>query len=739
MKEFSVKIPIERLKKVAMCSNYPVSDNRNAYKQTLEDIERFIKTLPSSNIFKGTYTRRNKLDYGRLVCDKGIQYWQKDVKCFVFGKSLIDIDQKNSHLVIIKWLLKKYMGVEDKFLDDYIENRDKALVKYNLGSKDTMLSVINKSTIFSKHHEKVREFHKKIYGPQGLLIRMFEDYAKNKDKLLVRIRNHVTEKNAGHPNIHGKMFSLILQGYEDLTLNYMTEFIEKDPELQVSILMFDGMLCKKNPKFTEELLRNMEEYVLEHTTIPVKLAYKSMDTEWRPIVKEEEEEEEEETFVDSKETFENFSVHKAREICQRYWKYDDEGRHVGIDWNCEDLVEYLNIYFCHFQEPSCTYGFRNNPRDRYRYIKHQDLEHITLSTSPSSKDYPISHMYRKHINILMYDKVDFLVDYKNDDVINEVWPDTNESKNLKIFNIFNRPYSIHSDTIEEDAEEIFTYIREIIANNDSKAYKLILDWISYIKQYGKTGIALVLMGKKGTGKGVFMSILYQIFGDDYCYTDQCGARLGSRFNSYEEGKLLGVFEEVLNNNGDMHSRNELMKSKITDKQTMVEAKGVDIKMMTNNCNYVFVTNGQNPVKIEKDERRYVALNVSDKMMQNKKYFERIVAIATKYKCALRAFFERRLVTKYDMVVIETEGNKNLMYLNASNLQDWIEFELDEYMSECDKVPTKELHNVFKNYCIENDDYRKVPNVKYFSDYLNTHSKYYKMIDRKGMSFITRKK
>jgi len=53
------------------------------------------------------------------------------------------------------------------------------------------------------------------------------------------------------------------------------------------------------------------------------------------------------------------------------------------------------------------------------------------------------------------------------------------------------------------------------------------------------------------GKGWFKTLLTALLGDDHCYVDECAARLGSRFNSYEEEKSLGIFEEVLNNNGGM--------------------------------------------------------------------------------------------------------------------------------------------------------------------------------------------
>jgi len=60
--------------------------------------------------------------------------------------------------------------------------------------------------------------------------------------------------------------------------------------------------------------------------------------------------------------------------------------------------------------------------------------------------------------------------------------------------------------------------------------------------------------------------------------------------------------------------------------------------------------------------------VSDKMKQNKVYFERLTGLMNKYKFELREYFQRRPVNNNDMKVIETDANKNVLYLNSSNLQ-----------------------------------------------------------------------
>lgn len=52
--------------------------------------------------------------------------------------------------------------------------------------------------------------------------------------------------------------------------------------------------------------------------------------------------------------------------------------------------------------------------------------------------------------------------------------------------------------------------------------------------------------------------------------DECGNRIESKFNGLEQGKLLAVFEEFNNRAGEIHTRDNLMKSNITDTETIVE-------------------------------------------------------------------------------------------------------------------------------------------------------------------------
>ena len=349
----------------------------------------------------------------------------------------------------------------------------------------------------------------------------------------------------------------------------------------------------------------------------------------------------------------NFSIHVLRKLCEKYWIYDIKGKHVGIESDCPELIDYMNIFFAQFQHP-ISYAFRNNRRDRYRFITSQEISHITKSCVKIT--YPASSLYTKHIDSLVYDKTDFIIDFDGSDVINEVWEDTNVSKGLTVYNLYQRPQSISHPDIQSRASIIFDFILTVICDSNQELHEFILKWIAHILQNGKSGLALVLMGDFGCGEGTFSQLLIAIFGLEYTYTDVCGSRIESRFNGHEEGKLLGIMEELSNNNAEHHTRAEIMKSKITDKESMIEKKNVEVYPSTNNCNYVFITNGQNPVKIEDNQRRYIALRVNNLHQQDHQYFDKLVTTIKQEKFHLRDYFQNYTVEKSDMKVIDTEAN-----------------------------------------------------------------------------------
>ena len=113
--------------------------------------------------------------------------------------------------------------------------------------------------------------------------------------------------------------------------------------------------------------------------------------------------------------------------------------------------------------------------------------------------------------------------------------------------------------------------------------------------------APVLQGAEGNGKTLLASCLGYAVGAKYMHTP-ASSQIGGQFNSWIEGKMLGIVEEV-----HMRGRMDILdvlKPMITNLLIEVEQKGVDKRMIRNVCNFFFCTNFKDAIIKSKNDRRY---------------------------------------------------------------------------------------------------------------------------------------
>ena len=541
---FCEQINMKKLTEVINCNNIPTKNSDDAHwsskvlpsilKKIAENLVeiRMGNALPNTFKLSTTYTQKIP-NFGRLFSDIGLQRINNEIKCYISGEYYYDIDIKNAHPVFINEVFKKF-EVHNEFINEYTTDREATMKKYKLYNKKSLLYIINSDTLNSRYiNTRIETFHKKLYElfNERIIKSNKQFYRELKKSIITKLK----KEKEPEENICGKMMAVYLQNIENTCLNSILQFLE-ERDIIVDVLMFDGCMVSKEYQINPELLEDCSNYVSEKSDYPIKLALKPMETDWYPEYSEEIIEAPLYILTD------NFSIHVLRRLCEKYWIYDINGKHVGIESDCPELIDYMNIYFAQFQHP-ISYAFRNNRRDRYRFIKGDDITHLTKSCGKIT--YPASHMYTKHIDSIVYDKTDFIINFHVNDVINEMWEDTNVSKGLTVYNLYQRPESISHPDVLSRASIIFDFILTVICDSNQELYEFILKWIAYILQNGKSGIALVLMGDFGCGKGTFSQLLIAIFGLEYTYTDVCGSRIESRFNGHEEGNTPGYYGRII--------------------------------------------------------------------------------------------------------------------------------------------------------------------------------------------------
>lgn len=187
-----------------------------------------------------------------------------------------------------------------------------------------------------------------------------------------------------------------------------------------------------------------------------------------------------------------------------------------------------------------------------------------------------------------------------------------------------------------DIRHIYYHISSVLCSNDKVAYKYLLDWIAHMLQrpYETVGTSPVFIGEQGGGKSIIIEhLLGHIIGHDYFIATGHAADYTSQFNSMLEGKLLVNIDEA--SFGGNHSEAGVLKRVIGNDTIRITRKGLEGYSVANRIRMMFSSNHDQPVKIEKSNRRYFVLETSDTWVNTakkktpsmiKKYFTMLIDV-----------------------------------------------------------------------------------------------------------------
>lgn len=173
----------------------------------------------------------------------------------------------------------------------------------------------------------------------------------------------------------------------------------------------------------------------------------------------------------------------------------------------------------------------------------------------------------------------------------------------------------------QDCALFVAHIRRIICNSNPVLFEYVMAWLADLFQNpggGKPGVALVLRGGRGTGKGTFTGPLLSMIGKMHAMQINNQNRLTGRFNGHLADKLLLVCDEAFWS-GDKRQVG-VIKGLITEATLDVERKGVDSVTVDSYLRIVLSSNERWVVPAGEDERRFCCLDVSDEKAQDHAYF-----------------------------------------------------------------------------------------------------------------------
>ena len=166
------------------------------------------------------------------------------------------------------------------------------------------------------------------------------------------------------------------------------------------------------------------------------------------------------------------------------------------------------------------------------------------------------------------------------------------------------------------------HILNIITNGNQEIYEYVLDWMADTVQLkpDKPGVAIVLIGKKGSGKGTLASNFGKLFGQHYIHLTSSN-QLTGHFNMHFKDVLLAFADEAFWR-GDKDAEG-CLKGLITETDLLIEPKYVNAFMVKSYTRLILSSNNPWVVPSSEDERRYLVLQVNQKELGNIAYFKAI--------------------------------------------------------------------------------------------------------------------
>lgn len=174
------------------------------------------------------------------------------------------------------------------------------------------------------------------------------------------------------------------------------------------------------------------------------------------------------------------------------------------------------------------------------------------------------------------------------------------------------------------AIEFEHHVRSRICGGNEALFEAVMSWCAHLVQRpGDTRArwALVLRGKKGTGKTMLYSVLRQVLGSRYCRLAMNKEQVVGRFGSCIENALLVALDELVW--AGSHEEDGAMKKLITEDRPSIERKGVDAYTIRNCARFMVMTNSRWAVPATGDERRYTVCDLSDELSNDKALGERV--------------------------------------------------------------------------------------------------------------------
>lgn len=294
--------------------------------------------------------------------------------------------------------------------------------------------------------------------------------------------------------------------------------------------------------------------------------------------------------------------------------------------------------------------------------------------------FEIEKTLNKNINIMFNDICMSKLEKWNTNLIENLTSNEEIKQEQKeIAEQVKKSFELNDEKITELIDPILKHIDFITGNNKD----FLLKWLARIIQYPgqKTECAVLIrdMGSLfkesgGIGKNLLIDFFgKKILGKKYYHVVSENRELYEDFNTSFNDKLL-VFVEEAGGKENYDHKND-MKSKITKKDISVQGKGDNRFTTEDFCNYIFTTNNEKPLPI--DKRRFAVFDSLTDKRGDIEYFEYLTNHLDKFETSLAFYHYLKNLNTWDSIIKiqsaipDTLARSELIRNSACQFMKWL--------------------------------------------------------------------
>lgn len=182
-------------------------------------------------------------------------------------------------------------------------------------------------------------------------------------------------------------------------------------------------------------------------------------------------------------------------------------------------------------------------------------------------------------------------------------------------------------------------------------------------------VALVVKGRKGTGKGFTARVMGSLFGQHYIQVSNAKYVVGD-FNAHLRDCVVLFADEAFFAGDKKHE--SILKALITEPHLTVEAKGIDAEPAPNFLHMIVASNEDWVVPASADERRFAVCEVNDQKMQDSAYFAELSRqLENGGRENLLHYLMRRDISDFEVRDVPlTKGLMGQKILSQSPMESW---------------------------------------------------------------------